>query len=101
MAIAHAGQHRYEWWLSGTPDPDEEAAMRLHSVYRVFADADADADGAGAGAGAGPLREVHDSYLWFPFGIERVAEESGLRLRPLTARTGGPPLAVLTHELTA
>jgi pyochelin biosynthesis protein PchG len=95
MAIAHAGQHRYEWWLSGTPDPDEEAAMRLHSVYRVFADAD------GAGAGAGPLREVHDSYLWFPFGIERVAEESGLRLRPLTARTGGPPLAVLTHELTA
>ncbi|MFB9836181.1 class I SAM-dependent methyltransferase, partial [Actinoallomurus acaciae] len=90
MATAHAGRHRYEWWFSGAPDPEDASAMRLHSAYRVF-------DAAGED-GAAPLREVHDSYRWIPFGLDRVAEESGLRTRPLTARPGGPPLAVLTPD---
>jgi thiazolinyl imide reductase len=90
MATAYSGRHRYEWWLSGVPDPDDPATMRLHSTYRVFDAAEED--------GTGPLREVHDSYRWIPFGLDRVAEESGLRTRPLTARTGSPPLAVLTHD---
>ncbi|GAA0334296.1 Gfo/Idh/MocA family oxidoreductase [Actinoallomurus spadix] len=90
MATAHAGRHRYEWWLDGAPDPEDPSAMRLHSTYRVFDAAEAE--------GADPLREVHDSYRWIPFGLDRVAEESGLRTRPLTGRTGGPPLAMLTHH---
>jgi pyochelin biosynthesis protein PchG len=90
MATAQAGRRRYEWWFSGGPDPEEPSAMRLHSTWQVFEAAEKD--------GAVPLREVHDSYRWIPFGLDRVAEESGLHARPLSARTGGPPLAVLTHH---
>jgi hypothetical protein len=44
------------------------------------------------------LREVHDSYRWFPFGLDLVAEESGLHVHALPVRPGAPPLAVLSRE---
>ncbi|MFC4034730.1 Gfo/Idh/MocA family oxidoreductase [Streptomyces polygonati] len=91
LATATAGRHRYEWWLSGSPDEssDDGDGMRLHTTWRVRE--------IGSSDGA-PLREVHDSYRWLPFGLELVARESGLHARPLPVRAGAPPLAVLTRE---
>lgn len=91
LATATAGRHRYEWWLSGSPEPAEptrngDAAMRLHTTWRVYD------EGAAA-----PLREVHDAYRWFPLGLGLLAEESGLHTRPLPTRPGAPPLALLTR----
>ncbi|GAA4203993.1 Gfo/Idh/MocA family oxidoreductase [Streptosporangium oxazolinicum] len=86
MATARAGHHRYEWWFSGAPDRDDPATMRLHTTWRVYRDEE-----------DVPLRLVHDSYRWIPFGLRQVAEESGLRLRPLPTRPGAPPLAELTR----
>jgi pyochelin biosynthetic protein PchG len=87
MATARAGHHRYEWWFSGAPDDDDDAAMRLHTTWRVYRD-DEDT----------PLRVVHDSYRWIPFGLRQVAEESGLHARVLPTRPGAPPLAELTRR---
>lgn len=91
LATATAGRHRYEWWLSGAPESagptrDGDAAMRLHTTWRVY-----DKEGAA------PLREVHDTYRWFPLGLGHLAEESGLHARPLPTRPGAPPLALLTR----
>ncbi|MEU9891025.1 Gfo/Idh/MocA family oxidoreductase [Sphaerisporangium sp. NPDC051011] len=114
MATARAGRHRYEWWFSGVPDgafdggadgafdgvPDgaldgaldgaPEGAMRLHTTWRVYRDGHDT-----------PVREVRDSYRWIPFGLRRVAEESGLQVRELPTRPGAPPLAILTHRPAA
>ena len=73
MATARAGHHRYEWWFSGAPDQADAGAMRLHTTWRVYRD-DEDA----------PLREVHDSYHWIPFGL--AAGDRGVR----TARAAAP-----------
>ncbi|MFF3438556.1 Gfo/Idh/MocA family oxidoreductase [Streptosporangium sp. NPDC002721] len=90
MATARAGRHRYEWWFSGAPDQDDPATMRLHTTWRVYRD-DEDV----------PLRLVHDSYRWIPFGLRQVAEESGLHARLLPTRPGAPPLAELTRQPVA
>ncbi|MGJ6968541.1 Gfo/Idh/MocA family oxidoreductase [Streptosporangium sp. G11] len=90
MATARAGRHRYEWWFSGAPDQDDPATMRLHTTWRVYRD-DEDV----------PVRLVHDSYRWIPFGLRQVAEESGLHARLLPARPGAPPLAELTRQPVA
>ncbi|WP_326830032.1 Gfo/Idh/MocA family oxidoreductase [Streptosporangium sp. NBC_01810] len=87
MATARAGHHRYEWWFSGAPDQDAPATMRLHTTWRVYLD-DEDI----------PLRLVHDSYRWIPFGLRQVAEEAGLHARLLPTRPGAPPLAELTRQ---
>jgi SAM-dependent methyltransferase len=87
MATTRAGHHRYEWWFSGAPDQADTGAMRLHTTWRVYHD-DEDA----------PLREVHDSYHWIPFGLEQVTAESGLHARLLPTRPGAPPLAELTRR---
>jgi thiazolinyl imide reductase len=91
LATAMAGRHRYEWWLSGAPESagpvrDGDAVMRLHTTWRVYDE-----------ERAAPLREVQDTYRWFPLGLDRVAEESGLHARPLPTRPGAPPLALLTR----
>ncbi|MEV6318356.1 Gfo/Idh/MocA family oxidoreductase [Streptomyces sp. NPDC051776] len=87
MATAQAGRHRYEWWFSGSPYPDE-VAMRLRTTWRIHQ--------ADAPPQSPPVREVHDSYRWIPFGLQRLEEESGLRVSPLATRPGAPPMAVLT-----
>jgi thiazolinyl imide reductase len=89
LATATAGRQRYEWWLSGSPE--DGGAMRLHTTWRVYGDQPAP-------DGNAPVREVHDSYRWLPFGLDLVAEESGLRARALPVRPGAPPLAVLTRR---
>ncbi|MEV6983675.1 Gfo/Idh/MocA family oxidoreductase [Sphaerisporangium sp. NPDC051017] len=102
MATARAGRHRYEWWFSGAPDgppdgafdgpPDgaPEGAMGLHTTWRVYRDGHDT-----------PVREVRDSYRWIPFGMRRVAEESGLQVHELPTRPGAPPLAILTRRPAA
>ncbi|MFJ4439333.1 Gfo/Idh/MocA family oxidoreductase [Streptomyces sp. NPDC088923] len=85
-ATARAGRHTYAWWFSGGPDPEEPRAMRLRSTWRVHEDGAAD-----------PVREVRDSYRWWPFGLRAVEEESGLCARLLATRPGAPPLAVLSR----
>jgi thiazolinyl imide reductase len=84
LATATAGRQRYEWSFGGVPD-DADGAMRLHSTWRVYADDATE-----------PVREVHDSYRWIPFGLKDVEAESGLTARPLPTRPGAPPLAALT-----
>ncbi|GHJ35182.1 Gfo/Idh/MocA family oxidoreductase [Streptomyces sp. TS71-3] len=85
LATATAGRHRYEWWFSGVPEG--AGAMRLRSTWRIYEE-----------ASPAPLREVHDAYLWEPFGLDTLAEESGLLVRPMPVRPGAPPLAVLSRE---
>jgi hypothetical protein len=101
LATATAGRHRYTWHLSGAPGAD--GAMALRSTWRVHPDTGASAsDGEGVPDSdpdsAPVLREVHDTYRWFPLDLATVAEESGLYARPLPTRPGAPPLAVLTRE---
>lgn len=86
-ATARAGRNRYEWWFSGAPDEDDPSAMQLHTTWRVYRENEQT-----------PLRQVHDSYRWIPFGLSLVAQESGLHAQPLDTRTGAPPLAVLTRR---
>ncbi|MFE1854896.1 Gfo/Idh/MocA family oxidoreductase [Streptomyces sp. NPDC059489] len=86
LATTTAGRHRYEWSFGGAPDETESGVMRLHSTWRVYRDGATQAE-----------REVHDSYLWAPFGLKDVAAESGMTARALPARPGAPPLAVLTR----
>lgn len=86
LATAHAGLHRYEWSFSGAPDEADTSAMRLHTTWRVHREDE-----------PGVVREVHDSYRWYPFGLRDVAAESGMTVRSLPTRPGAPPLAVLVH----
>jgi precorrin-6B methylase 2 len=76
------GSARYEWWMSGEPVGLD--LMRLHTTWRVHQD--------------GQLRrEVRDSYLWHPFGVEELADETGFALEPLPPPHGrsAPHMAVL------
>ncbi|MEU6408084.1 bifunctional Gfo/Idh/MocA family oxidoreductase/class I SAM-dependent methyltransferase [Microbispora sp. NPDC046933] len=116
LATARAGHHRYEWWFSGAPDDAGATRMRLHSTWRVYRHHDHrdhdhrdhdhrdhdhrdhdHRDHDHRDHDERPLREVHDSYHWIPFGLGQVAAESGLHARPLSTRPGAPPLAVLTR----
>ncbi|WP_320783229.1 Gfo/Idh/MocA family oxidoreductase [Streptomyces sp. CRN 30] len=96
LATATAGRQRYEWSFGAVPDDADDAddaddtgdgALRLRSTWRVYPAADA----------TEPVREIHDTYRWTPFGLADVVAESGLTARPLPTRPGAPPLAVLTR----
>jgi hypothetical protein len=64
---ATVGRLRYEWWMSGEPSGEER--MRLDTTWRVF-------------DGGDLVREVKDHYHWHTVGLDRLARESGLTLRP-------------------
>jgi SAM-dependent methyltransferase len=76
------GRQTYEWWVGA--QPEGEGRLRFTSRWVVL-----DRDGA-------PLREVTDSYLWYPLDASRLERESGLRCRALGSGTGsGVPEVVL------
>ena len=79
---AGLGRLRYEWWMAGEPSGDER--MRLETTWRVF-------------DGERLVREVRDHYHWYTVSLERLADESGLRLHrlPPPHRTLVPHLGVL------
>ncbi|MER7168878.1 Gfo/Idh/MocA family oxidoreductase [Micromonospora sp. NPDC000207] len=82
LVTRRLGEHRYEWWMSGEPvGPDR---MRLDTTWRVR-------------RGDEPVREVHDSYLWFTVTVAQVAAEAGLEHEPLP---GLPHAGVLRVPLT-
>ena len=82
MCRETVGEQVYEWWISGEPAGAE--IMRWRTEWRVFRDGDL-------------VRTVDDEYDWETFGIERLAEESGLTVKRLVqaGREATPEVGVL------
>lgn len=76
------GDQVYEWWISGEPVGPE--TMRWRTQWRVFRDGE-------------QVRTVDDEYDWETFGVDRLAEESGLAFRrlPSSGREATPEIGVL------
>ncbi|MCP3424664.1 class I SAM-dependent methyltransferase [Rothia sp. AR01] len=76
------GEQVYEWWISG--EPAGEGVMRWRTEWRVFHD-------------GRRVRTVEDEYDWETFGVERLAEESGMTVRRLEqpSRESTPEIGVL------
>jgi SAM-dependent methyltransferase len=76
------GEQVYEWWISG--EPVGPGTMRWRTQWRVLR--------------AGELvRTVDDEYDWETFGVDRLAQESGLTFRRLPGggREATPEIGVL------
>ncbi|MFV2198404.1 class I SAM-dependent methyltransferase [Nocardiopsis sp. LOL_012] len=82
MCRETVGTQVYEWWISGEPAGD--GVMRWRTEWRVFRDGER-------------VRTVADEYDWETFGVERLAEESGLTVKRLvqTGREATPEIGVL------
>ncbi|MFD6096769.1 class I SAM-dependent methyltransferase [Nocardiopsis flavescens] len=82
MCREAVGEQVYEWWISG--EPAGEGVMRWRTEWRVF-------------RGGERVRTVADEYDWETFGVERLAEESGLTVKRLarTGRESTPEIGVL------
>ncbi|GAB3456769.1 class I SAM-dependent methyltransferase [Streptomonospora sediminis] len=82
MCREHLGEHTYEWWISG--EPAGAGTIRWHTQWRVF-------------RGGEQVRTVDDEYDWETFGIDRLAEESGLTVKRLVqaGREATPEIGVL------
>jgi len=82
MCRETVGVQAYEWWISG--EPAGPGTMRWRTQWRVF-------------RGGDLVRTVDDEYDWETFGVERLAEESGLSVRRLarTGREATPEIGVL------
>ncbi|CAL9609498.1 hypothetical protein SUDANB121_05620 [Nocardiopsis dassonvillei] len=82
MCREAVGEQVYEWWISG--EPAGEGVMRWRTEWRVFRDGER-------------VRTVADEYDWETFGVDRLAEESGLTVKRLaqTGREATPEIGVL------
>ncbi|GAA1072827.1 class I SAM-dependent methyltransferase [Nocardiopsis composta] len=76
------GEQVYEWWISG--EPAGAGTMRWRTQWRVY-------------RGGEPVRTVDDEYDWETFGVERLAEESGLTVKrlPRSGPEATPEIGVL------
>ncbi|WP_117198761.1 trans-aconitate 2-methyltransferase [Nocardiopsis sp. TNDT3] len=84
MCRETVGDQTYEWWMSG--EPAGPGTMRWRTQWRVF-------------RGGDLVRTVDDEYDWETFGVERLAEESGMSVRrlPRTGREATPEIGVLVR----
>ncbi|MDA0566295.1 class I SAM-dependent methyltransferase [Streptomonospora sp. S1-112] len=82
MCRETVGEQVYEWWISG--EPAGSGTMRWRTQWRVF-------------RGGDLVRTVDDEYDWETFGVERLAEESGLTAKRLVqaGRAATPEIGVL------
>ncbi|MDE3722950.1 MULTISPECIES: class I SAM-dependent methyltransferase [Nocardiopsis] len=82
MCRERVGEQVYEWWISG--EPAGEGVMRWRTEWRVLRDGER-------------VRTVTDEYDWETFGVDRLAEESGLTVKRLVqaGREATPEIGVL------
>ncbi|GAB3213718.1 methyltransferase, FkbM family [Marinactinospora thermotolerans DSM 45154] len=82
MVRESVGEQVYEWWVSG--EPAGAGVMRWRTEWRVH-------------RGGELVRTVADEYDWETFGVQRLAEESGLTAKRLVqaGREATPEIGVL------